>query len=217
VRDRPDGKDDRDWAAIMIKILLAEDQGMVQDALATLLDMEEDMEVVARLASGDRVVRAATALHPDVALLDIEMPGMDGLTAATELHRVMPECKILILTTFDRPGYLRRAMQAGAAGFMVKDGPVEALAQAIRGILEGKQVIDPALAAIALRTEPDPLSPRERDVLAAAAGGSSVAGIAAQLFLSEGTVRNYLSSAIQKVGAHNRLEAIRIAEQKGWL
>jgi len=201
----------------MIRILLAEDQGMVQDALATLLDMEEDMEVVARLSSGERVAQAATALHPDVALLDIEMPGLDGLSAAAELHRAEPDCKILILTTFDRPGYLKRAIRAGASGFMVKDGPVETLTTAIRHILEGKQVIDSALAAAALGAESDPLSPREHDVLAAAANGSSVVEIAARLFLSEGTVRNYLSSAIQKVGAQNRLEAIRIAEQRGWL
>jgi two-component system response regulator DesR len=138
---------------------------------------------------------------------------MDGLAAAAELHRSMPDCKILILTTFDRPGYLRRAMQAGASGFMVKDGPVEA----IRAVLDGKQVIDPALAAAALRAEPDPLSPREHEVLVAAADGSSVGQIAARLFLSEGTVRNYLSAAIQKLGAHNRIEAIRIAEQHGWI
>jgi two-component system, NarL family, response regulator DesR len=201
----------------VIRILLAEDQGMVQDALATLLGMEDDLEVVSRLAAGDRVVETAMALRPDVALLDIELPGMDGLTAAAELHRVLPDCRILILTTFARPGYLRRAMQAGASGFMVKDGPVEALVQAIRDVLDGRQVIDPALAAAALRADPDPLTQRERDVLAAAADGSSVTGIAAQLFLSEGTVRNYLSSAIRKLGARNRLEAIRLAEQRGWL
>jgi two-component system response regulator DesR len=201
----------------VIRILLAEDQGMVQDALATLLGMEGDLEVVARLPSGDRVVPTAIAVRPDVALLDIELPGMDGLTAAAELHRVLPDCRILILTTFARPGYLRRAMQAGASGFMVKDGPVEALVQAIRDVLDGRQVIDPALAAAALRADPDPLTQRERDVLAAAADGSSVTGIAAQLFLSEGTVRNYLSSAIRKLGARNRLEAIRLAEQRGWL
>jgi two-component system response regulator DesR len=201
----------------VIRILLAEDQGMVQDALATLLGMEDDLEVVARLPSGDRVVETAMALRPDVALLDIELPGTDGLTAAAELHRALPVCRILILTTFARPGYLRRAMQAGAAGFMVKDGPVEALVQAIRDVLDGRQVIDPALAAAALRADPDPLTQRERDVLAAAADGSPVAEIAARLFLSEGTVRNYLSSAIRKLGARNRLDAIRIAEQRGWL
>jgi two-component system response regulator DesR len=141
---------------------------------------------------------------------------MDGLAAAAELHHKLPGCKILILTTFDRPGYLRRAVQAGASGFMVKDGPVEALAQAIRDVLQGRQVIDPALAA-ALRSDSDPLSPREHDVLAAAVDGSSVAEIAARLFLSEGTVRNYLSSAIQKAGARNRMEAVRIAERNGWL
>jgi two-component system response regulator DesR len=201
----------------VIRILLAEDQGMVQDALATLLGMEDDLEVVSRLAAGDRVVETAMALRPDVALLDIELPGMDGLTAAAELHRALPACRILILTTFARPGYLRRAIQAGASGFMVKDGPVEALVQAIRDILDGRQVIDPALAAAALRAGSDPLSQRERDVLGAAADGSSVAEIAARLFLSEGTVRNYLSSAIGKLGARNRLEAIRVAEQRGWL
>jgi two-component system, NarL family, response regulator DesR len=201
----------------VIRILLAEDQGMVQDALSTLLGMEDDLEFVSRLAAGDRVVETAMALRPDVALLDIELPGMDGLTAAAELHRALPACRILILTTFARPGYLRRAIQAGASGFMVKDGPVEALVQAIRDILDGRQVIDPALAAAALRAGSDPLSQRERDVLGAAADGSSVAEIAARLFLSEGTVRNYLSSAIGKLGARNRLEAIRVAEQRGWL
>jgi two-component system, NarL family, response regulator DesR len=201
----------------VIRILLAEDQGMVQDALATPLGMEDDLEVVSRLAAGDRVVETAMALRPDVALLDIELPGMDGLTAAAELHRALPACRIMILTTFARPGYLRRAIQAGASGFMVKDGPVEALVQAIRDILDGRQVIDPALAAAALRAGSDPLSQRERDVLGAAADGSSVAEIAARLFLSEGTVRNYLSSAIGKLGARNRLEAIRVAEQRGWL
>jgi two-component system, NarL family, response regulator DesR len=201
----------------VIRILLAEDQGMVQDALATLLGMEPDMEVVARLAAGDRVVEAATALRPDVALLDIEMPGMDGLEAAAQLHRVLPDCKILILTTFDRPGYLQRAVQGGASGFMVKDGPVEALIQAIKDILHGKQVIDPALAAAALGANRDPLSAREHEVLKAAADGSSVAEIAARLFLSKGTVRNYLSSALQKLDARNRIEAIRIAQRNGWL
>ena len=200
-----------------IRILLAEDQGMVRDALATLLGMEPDMEVIHQLPSGDDVIQAATALRPDVALLDIEMPGTDGLTAAAELHRVMPECRILILTTFGRPGDLRRAMISGVSGFMIKDGPVEALAQAIRDMLAGKQVIDPALAAAALREESDPLSPREHDVLSAAADGSSVPEIATRLFLSEGTVRNYLSSAIHKLGAKNRIDAIRIAEQSGWL
>jgi two-component system, NarL family, response regulator DesR len=201
----------------VISILLAEDQGMVRDALATLLDLEPDMEVVARVSSGDQVVASAMTLRPDVALLDIEMPGMGGLAAAEQLHRAVPECRILILTTFGRPGYLRRAMEGGASGFMVKDGPVEELASAIRAVLQGKRVIDPGLAAAALSTGPDPLSPREREVLGAAADGSTVADIARRLFLSEGTVRNYLSSAIQKVGARNRLEAIAVAEQNGWL
>ncbi len=200
-----------------IKVLLAEDQGMMRGALALLLGLEPDIEVVAEVADGDSVVSTAVRERPDVALLDIEMPGIDGLTAAAELRRRLPGCKILILTTFGRPGYLRRAMEAGASGFLVKDGPVEELAAAIRRVLAGERVVDPALAAAALSAGPNPLTERERDVLAAAVDGSTVADIAARLHLSESTVRNYLSAAIGKTGSRNRIEAVQVARQQGWL
>jgi two-component system response regulator DesR len=200
-----------------IKVLLAEDQGMMRGALALLLGLEPDIEVVAEVADGASVVETAVRERPDVALLDIEMPGIDGLTAAAELRRRLPGCKILILTTFGRPGYLRRAMEAGASGFLVKDGPVEELAAAIRRVLAGERVVDPALAAAALSAGPNPLTERERDVLAAAVDGSTVADIAARLHLSESTVRNYLSAAIGKTGSRNRIEAVRVARQQGWL
>jgi len=201
----------------VIRILLAEDQGMVRGALATLLALEEDIEVVAQCSRGDEVVAAAQAAHPDVALLDIEMPGLDGLKAASLLHQALPGCTIIILTTFGRPGYLRRAMEAGATGFVVKDGPADQLAVSIRRAVAGERVIDTALAAAALSDGSNPLTPRERDVLHAASGGATIATIATAMFLSQGTVRNYLSSAIQKTGARNRLEAVRTAEQHGWL
>jgi two-component system response regulator DesR len=201
----------------MIRVLIAEDQGMVRGALATLLGLEPDIEVVAQCSRGDEVVEAARVAQPDVALLDIEMPGIDGLTAAALLHTEQPECTILILTTFGRPGYLRRAMEAGATGFVVKDGPADQLAVSIRRAVAGERVIDTALAAAALSDGSNPLTPRERDVLHAASGGATIATIATSMFLSQGTVRNYLSSAIQKTGARNRLEAVRTAEQHGWL
>ncbi|GLZ02886.1 DNA-binding response regulator [Actinomadura sp. NBRC 104412] len=200
-----------------IRVLLAEDQGMVRGALATLLGLEDDIEVVAAVPSGQEAVEAARALSPDVALLDIEMPGMDGLTAADRIRATVPGCRIVILTTFGRPGYLRRAMEAGASAFLVKDSPAEELAAAIRRVLAGERVIDPALAAAALSAGPNPLSPREREVLAASSGGATIGDIAGRLHLSEGTVRNYLSSAINKVGARNRIEAVRTAENQGWL
>jgi two-component system response regulator DesR len=201
----------------MIRILLAEDQGMVRGALASLLNLEPDIEVVGQVPGGDQVVAEALRLAPDVALLDIEMPGLDGLAAAEALRRAVPACRVLILTTFGRPGYLRRAMDAGASGFLVKDGPVELLADAIRRILAGERVIDPKLAVAALSTGDNPLSPRERDVLRASADGSTATDIARRLHLSEGTVRNYLSSAIQKTNARNRLEAATMATENGWL
>jgi two-component system, NarL family, response regulator DesR len=201
----------------MIRVLIAEDQGMVRGALATLLALEEDIEVVAQCSRGDEVVAAATTAQPDVALLDIEMPGVDGLKAAALLHQAQPACTIIILTTFGRPGYLRRAMEAGATGFVVKDGPADQLAVSIRRAVAGERVIDTALAAAALSDGSNPLTPRERDVLHAASGGATIASIAGSMFLSQGTVRNYLSSAIQKTGARNRLEAVRTAEQHGWL
>jgi two-component system, NarL family, response regulator DesR len=201
----------------VIRVLIAEDQGMVRGALATLLALEDDIEMVAQCSRGDEVVTAALAALPDVALLDIEMPGIDGLEAAAQLHRALPACVIIILTTFGRPGYLRRAMEAGATGFVVKDGPADQLAASIRRAVAGERVIDTALAAAALSDGSNPLTPRERDVLHAASAGATIASIAKSLFLSQGTVRNYLSSAIQKTGARNRIEAVRAAEQHGWL
>jgi two-component system response regulator DesR len=198
-------------------VLLAEDQGMMRGALALLLDLEDDMEVVAQVGRGDEIVAAALDKRPDVALLDIELPGCSGLDAAAALHAECPDCRVLILTTFGRPGYLRRAMEAGAAGFLVKDGPVEELAAAIRRVLAGETVVDPVLAAAALSAGPNPLTGRECDVLKAAADGATVADIAELLHLSESTVRNYLSSAIGKTGTRNRMEAVREARQQGWL
>ncbi|MET7675596.1 response regulator transcription factor [Streptomyces seoulensis] len=200
-----------------IRLLLAEDQGMMRGALALLLGMEEDIEVVAQVAAGDAIVTAAVEHRPDVALLDIELPGMSGLDAAALLRERVPGCRVLILTTFGRPGYLRRAMEAGAAGFLVKDGPVEELAQAVRRVLAGETVVDPVLAAAALSAGPNPLTARECDVLTASVDGATVADIAARLHLSESTVRNYLSSAIGKTGTRNRAEAVREARQRGWL
>lgn len=200
-----------------IRVLLAEDQGMMRGALALLLGMEPDIKVVAQVSAGDTIVDAALTHRPDVALLDIELPGLSGLDAAAELRDQVPDCRVLILTTFGRPGYLRRAMEAGAAGFLVKDGPVEDLAVAIRRVLTGETVVDPALAAAALSAGPNPLTARERDVLGASTEGATVADIAAKLHLSESTVRNYLSSAIGKTGTRNRMEALREARQQGWL
>ncbi len=201
----------------MIRVLLAEDQTMVRGALAALLTLEDDIEVVAEVGRGDEVVAAALAAQPNVALLDIEMPGEDGLSAAAALRAQLPSCRVLILTTFGRPGYLRRAMESGAVGFLLKDAPAAQLASAIRRAMAGERVVDPTLATAALSEGHNPLTERERDVLVAATSGASIADIAKSLVLSEGTVRNYLSVAIQKLGAHNRVEAARIAEQKGWL
>ncbi|MGW4345092.1 response regulator [Streptomyces sp. NPDC004690] len=200
-----------------VRVLLAEDQGMMRGALALLLGMEDDLQVVAQVSRGDAIVDAVLAHRPDVALLDIELPGMTGLDAAAELRKRAPGCRVLILTTFGRPGYLRRAMEAGAAGFLVKDGPVEELASAIRRVLAGETVVDPALAAAALSAGPSPLTARECDVLNASADGATVADIASRLHLSESTVRNYLSAAIGKTGTRNRTEALREARQRGWL
>jgi two-component system response regulator DesR len=200
-----------------IRLLIAEDQAMIRQALAALLSFEDDIEVVAQVGRGDEVVAAAAEHHPDVALLDIEMPGLDGLSAAADLHRANPGVKIVILTTFGRPGFMRRAMESGVSAFLVKDSPADRLAQAVRKVLAGGRVIDADLAAAALAEGDSPLTPRERDVLAAAADGSMISEIAARLFLSEGTVRNYLSACIQKTGARNRAEALRLARERGWL
>ncbi len=201
----------------MIRVLLAEDQGMVRGALAALLRLEDDMEVVAEVARGDQVVPTALQTQPDVALLDIEMPGGDGLGAAQALHIALPSCRIIMLTTFGRGGYLRRAMESGAVGFLLKEAPADELAGAIRRVMEGERVVDPELALAALAEGNNPLTSREREVLTVARSGASLYDIAAQLSLSEGTVRNHLSIAIQKLGARNRMEAARLAEQKGWL
>jgi two-component system response regulator DesR len=201
----------------MIRVLIAEDQGMVRGALATLLSLEDDIEVVAEVERGDQVLAAARSGRADVALLDIEMPGLDGISAAAELARELPATKTLILTTFGRPGYLRRAIESGAGGFLLKDAPAGELAAAIREVNAGRRVIDSGLAAAAIADGVSPLTERERDVLAAARGHATAAEVAGRLHLSEGTVRNYLSAAIRKLGARNRAEALRIAEEKGWL
>lgn len=200
-----------------VRVLLAEDQGMMRGALALLLGMEPDLEVVAQVGSGDEVLGAALERRPDVALLDIEMPGLSGLEAAALLRDQLPACRVVMVTTFGRPGYLRRAMDAGAAGFVVKDGPVEELAEAVRRVLRGETVIDPALAAAALSAGPNPLTGRERDALNASVDGATVADIAVRLRLSESTVRNYLSAAIGKTSTRNRMEAVREARRQGWL
>ena len=201
----------------MIRILLAEDQAMVRGALAALLSLETDLDVVADVGRGDEVVARALETRPDVALLDIEMPGLDGLAAAAQLRVAVPACRVAIVTTFGRPGYLRRAMEAGATGFLLKDAPATELADAIRRVARGQRVVDPALALTALSEGANPLSEREREALALSATSGTVSDIAAALGLSEGTVRNHLSAAIQKTGARNRAEAARIASDKGWL
>src|ERR1700729_2358770 len=201
----------------MIPVLVARDPELIRTALAVLLGLQEDFEVVASVGRGDEVAAAALAHHPDVALLDIEMPGIDGLAAAGVLAQEVPQCRSLILTTFGRPGYVRRAMESGAWGFVVKDAPPEQLADAIRRVAAGERVVDPVLAADTLRDGSSPLTARERDVLIAARPGSTVSDIAQKLFLSEGTVRNYLSAAIAKTGTRNRVEAVRTADERGWL
>lgn len=201
----------------MIRVLLAEDQQLVRGALRALLELEEDLQVVAEVGRGDLVVEAAREHAPDVAVMDIEMPGCDGIEAARALAAELPQVKAVILTTFGRPGFLRRAMEVGAQGFLVKDSPVAELAASIRSVVAGERVIDRDLAAAALALGSSPLSAREADVLRAAADGATVADIAGRLFLSEGTVRNYLSNAIGKTGARTRVEAARVAADKGWL
>jgi two-component system response regulator DesR len=201
----------------MIRVMIAEDQAMVRGALAALISLESDIEVVVEVGRGDEVVEAALLARPDVALLDIEMPGLDGLSAAAALRERLPSCRVLMLTTFGRPGYLRLAMERGAAGFLLKDAPAGELANAIRRAVAGLRTVDPALALAALSEGTNPLTEREREVLFVSTEEATVADIARRVFLSEGTVRNHLSAAIQKVGAHNRAEAVRIAQDKGWL
>jgi two-component system, NarL family, response regulator DesR len=200
-----------------VRVLLAEDQAMVRGALSALLDLEDDIEIVAEVSRGDEVLPAALDTLPDVALLDIEMPGGDGLSAAAALHERLPSCRVIILTTFGRAGYLKRAMESGAVGFLLKDAPASGLASAVRRVMNGERVVDPGLAAAALSEGESPLTGREREVLSASANGATIEDVAAKLYLSEGTVRNYLSTAIKKLGARNRVEAARLAERKGWL
>ncbi|WP_232667622.1 response regulator transcription factor [Pseudonocardia sp. TRM90224] len=201
----------------MIKIMVAEDVRILRDTLVAVLQLEDDMDVVATAAAGDEVVPLALEHHPDVAILDIDMPGIDGLTAAAELSRRLPACRTLILTGMGKPGHLRRAMAAHVRGFMIKDAPAEQLIDAIRRVAAGERVVDPQLALAALEVVENPLSPREAEILKLHAAGSSATEIAAQLYLSYGTVRNYLASAVAKIGARNRVDAARIAADAGWL
>jgi two-component system response regulator DesR len=200
-----------------IRLLLADDQALVRGALSALLDLESDLEVVCEVGRGDEVVDAARRTAPDVALLDVEMPGLDGLSATALLRAALPSCRVLIVTTFGRPGYLRKALEAGASGFVVKDTPARQLADAVRRAHQGLRVVDPSLAIESLTAGASPLTLRETEVLVAARDGGTVADLAAGLHLSEGTVRNHLSSAIGKTGARTRAEAVRLADENGWL
>ncbi|MGH2376991.1 MAG: response regulator transcription factor [Candidatus Limnocylindria bacterium] len=201
----------------MIRVLLAEDQLMFRTAVRRLLELEDDIEVVAEVGRGDELVAAALAARPDVAVVDIEMPVQDGISAASELRQALPSCRALVLTMYGRPGFMQRAMAGGVSGFVLKDAPIEALAAAIRRCAAGEDVIDAAVAAEALRAGPSPLSPTERDILAACAEGLPTAEIARRLWLSEGTVRNKVSEVLGKLGARNRTEAAQIASENGWL
>ncbi|GAA4701614.1 two component transcriptional regulator, LuxR family [Promicromonospora umidemergens] len=201
----------------MIRLLLADDQALVRGALAALLDLEPDLEVVAQVGRGDEVVAAARETRADIALLDVEMPGLDGIATAAALAAGLPGCRSLIVTTFGRPGYLRRALDAGASGFVVKDTPSEQLADAVRRVHSGLRVVDPDLAVASVMVGNSPLTEQESRVLALAADGGTAAQVAGEAHLSEGTVRNYLSSAMGKTGARTRAEAVRIARDNGWL
>jgi two-component system, NarL family, response regulator DesR len=200
----------------MIRVLLAEDQLMFRTAVRRLLELEDDFEVVAEVARGDEVVPVALASRPDVAVVDIEMPAQDGLSAAAELRRNLPSCRTLILTMYGRPGFVQRAMEIGVSGVVLKDAPVEVLAAAIRKCAAGEEVIDAALAARALKAGACPLSSREREIIAACAEGLSTAELATRLWLSEGTVRNRVSEILGKLGVRNRAEAVQIARENGW-
>jgi len=200
-----------------VRVVLAEDQGMVRGALSVLLGIEPDIEVVASASDGEEAFRTVGKHRPDVLVTDIEMPRITGLELAVKVRELYPETRVLMLTTFARPGYLRRALEAGAHGYLLKDRPSTELADAVRRIYRGHRVVDPDLAAEAWGAEADPLSDREREILRRAGEGESTAEVARMLRLSEGTVRNYLSEAISKMGAHNRIEAARLARTKGWL
>ncbi|MFE9770446.1 DNA-binding response regulator [Streptomyces sp. NPDC005931] len=201
----------------MVKILLAEDVHMVRGALVALLELEPDLQVVASVDRGDLIVASALEARPDVAVIDIDLPGTDGLTAATELHERVPDCRTLMLTSLGRPGTLRRAMAARVSGFLLKDSPPSRLAQAVRSVAAGQRVIDPELALSAWEAPDNPLSPRETQVLRLAARGADAGEIADHLYLTPGTVRNYLTAIVDKLNARNRIDAIRIAEEAGWI
>jgi two-component system response regulator DesR len=202
---------------LSVRILLAEDVHMIRGALIALLELEPDLQVVASVDRGDLIVPSALEARPDVAVIDIDLPGTDGLTAAAELYDRLPECRTLILTSLGRPGTLRRAMAARVSGFLLKDSPPARLAQAVRSIAAGQRVIDPELALSAWEAPDNPLSPRETQVLRLAARGADAAEIAEHLFLTQGTVRNYLTAIVDKLQARNRIDAIRIAEEAGWI
>jgi two-component system response regulator DesR len=214
---RTEGPDDADDDRARIRLLLADDQALVRGALVALLALEPDLEVVAEVGRGDEVVDAARRARPDVVLMDVDMPGLDGISAAAAVRAAVPSCRVLVVTTFGRPGYLQRAMAAGASGFVVKDTPARRLADAVRRVHQGLRVVDPELAAETLAVGPSPLSARETEVLSCSRVGGTVADLATQLHLSEGTVRNHLSAAIGKTGARTRAEAVRIADENGWL
>lgn len=201
----------------VIRVLVAEDMQILRDTLAALLGLEDDIEVVARVCDGNAIVPAATAQRPDVAVVDIGLPGRDGLAAAADLREQCPRCRVLILTVLGKPGFLRRALAVGVAGFLPKETPAAELVDAVRKVAAGERVIDPKLAVAALEIPGNPLSPREAEVLRRFAGGAGPADIAAEMFLSYGTVRNYLASAVTKLGARNRVDAVRIAAEAGWL
>jgi two-component system response regulator DesR len=201
----------------VIRVLLAEDEAMFRTAIRRLLELEADLKVVAEVARGNDVVEAARSSEAQVAVVDIEMPGNDGLSVAADLRQAVPSCRVLIVTTYGRPGFLQRAMAAGAAGFVSKDASPEYLSDAIRRCVAGETVVDPGLAAAAMRLGQSPLSSREREVLSATVSGATVAEIARSLHLSEGSVRNRISDAISKLGARNRADAVRIASENGWL
>ncbi|MDI2036895.1 response regulator transcription factor [Paenarthrobacter nitroguajacolicus] len=200
-----------------IRLVIADDQALVRGALAALLGLEADIEVVAELGDGAGVAAAVVEHSADVAMLDVEMPGLDGISAAAAVRRAAPSCRVLMVTTFGRPGYLRRAMQAGASGFVVKDTPARQLAEAVRRVHSGLRVVDPTLAEESLMSGDSPLTDREAEVLKAASDGGTVADIAKAAMLSEGTVRNYLSAAMAKTGGRTRAESVRLAHEHGWL